>query len=72
MTWRPAQPMTWSGEESVHGAFIAEQVVECDEPGIESAGLDVDAGNATGALGCMGGLGFRVKKTSVSWTIEGL
>jgi ribosomal protein S18 acetylase RimI-like enzyme len=38
--------------------------------GIESAGLNVDAGNSSGALGLYARLGFRVQQTSVTWGLE--
>lgn len=39
--------------------------------GMDAAALDVDAGNATGALDLYAGMGFRVKSTYVAWAIEG-
>jgi ribosomal protein S18 acetylase RimI-like enzyme len=39
--------------------------------GIESAGLNVDAGNSTGALGLYEGLDFGVRYTTVTYGLEG-
>ena len=39
--------------------------------GMDAAALDVDAGNATGALDLYEGMGFRVRSTHVAWAIEG-
>jgi mycothiol synthase len=62
---RPA----WRGRK-LAPALLAEVMRAYAEDGMDSAGLDVDTGNATGALGLYEGMGFHVKETSVSWTIE--
>ena len=38
--------------------------------GMDEAGLDVDTGNATGALSLYEGMGFRAKQTYITWTLE--
>jgi mycothiol synthase len=63
---RPA----WRGRK-LAPALLAEVMRLYAAAGIDTAGLDVDAGNATGALSLYEGMGFHVKETSVTWTIEG-
>jgi len=38
--------------------------------GMDAAGLEVDTGNATGALDLYTGMGFVVERTSVCWALE--
>jgi mycothiol synthase len=52
-------------------AVLAAALRAYEADGIESAGLNVDAGNSSGALGLYERLGFRVKQTSVTWGLEG-
>ena len=63
---RPA----WRGRK-LAPALLAEVMRLYAAVGIDNAGLDVDAGNATGALSLYQEMGFGIKKTSVTWTIEG-
>ena len=38
--------------------------------GIDAAGLNVDTGNASGALNLYLGMGYSVEQTSVAWAFE--
>jgi mycothiol synthase len=51
-------------------ALLAEVMRAYAADGMDAAGLDVDTGNATGALGLYEGMGFHVKQTYVSWALE--
>jgi mycothiol synthase len=61
----------WRGRR-LAPALLAEVMRAYAADGMESAGLDVDAGNATGALALYEGMGFSVKETSILWSLEGL
>lgn len=62
---RPA----WRGR-GLAPALLAVAMHAYAADGIETAGLDVDTGNASGALNLYTGMGFRVEHTSVAWAIE--
>jgi ribosomal protein S18 acetylase RimI-like enzyme len=62
---RPA----WRGRR-LAPALLADVMRAYAADGMDAAGLDVDTGNATGALGLYEGMGFRVKQTYITWTIE--
>lgn len=63
---RPA----WRGR-GLAPALLAEAFRTFAADGMESAGLDVDTGNETGALRLYEGMGFAAHRTSATWTIEG-
>jgi mycothiol synthase len=62
---RPA----WRGRH-LGAALLAENMrcLEADE--IDAAGLNVDTGNASGALDLYHGMGYAVEHTSVAWALE--
>lgn len=62
---RPA----WRGR-GLAPALLSAAMRALTADGIESAGLDVDTGNASGALDLYTGMGFRVEHTSVAWALE--
>jgi ribosomal protein S18 acetylase RimI-like enzyme len=62
---RPA----WRGR-GLAPALLAAAMRSYVQDGIETAGLDVDTGNASGALNLYSGMGFRVEHTQVAWAIE--
>ncbi|MGY1751513.1 GNAT family N-acetyltransferase [Blastococcus sp. SYSU D01042] len=53
----------------VASAVIAGVLRAAAAAGCRSAGLDVDSGNSTGAVGLYEGLGFRTTRTSVTWSL---
>jgi ribosomal protein S18 acetylase RimI-like enzyme len=63
---RPA----WRGRR-LAPALLAAQLRAFAASGMEKAGLDVDTGNASGALALYTGLGYEVESTSVVWALEG-
>jgi mycothiol synthase len=62
---RPA----WRGR-GLAPALLAECLHAYAASGMDAAGLDVDTGNATGALDLYLRMGFRVEHTSVAWALE--
>jgi mycothiol synthase len=62
---RPA----WRGRK-LAPALLADVMRAYAADGMKAAGLDVDTGNATGALGLYEGMGFRVKQTYITWALE--
>lgn len=60
---------TWRGR-GLAPALLAAAMRAYAASGIDSAGLDVDTGNATGALNLYTGMGFSVEHTSVAWALE--
>lgn len=63
---RPA----WRGR-GIAPALLAEQLRAFAAAGLQKAGLDVDSGNASGALSLYAGMGYEVETTSVVWAREG-
>jgi ribosomal protein S18 acetylase RimI-like enzyme len=62
---RPA----WRGRR-LAAALLAENMRCLAADGIDSAGLEVDSGNATGALDLYLGMGYTVEHTAVAWALE--
>jgi mycothiol synthase len=62
---RPA----WRGRR-LAAALLAENMRCLETVGIDAAGLDVDTGNASGALDLYLGMGYAVEHTSVAWALE--
>ncbi|MBK5333349.1 MAG: hypothetical protein JJD93_15335 [Ilumatobacteraceae bacterium] len=64
---RPA----WRGRR-LAAALLAENMRCLEADGIDAAGLNVDTGNASGALDLYLGMGYVVEHTSVAWALESL
>ena len=62
---RPA----WRGRR-LAAALLAENMRCLEADGIDAAGLNVDTGNARGALDLYLGMGYAVEHTSVAWALE--
>ena len=62
---RPA----WRGR-GLAPALLAEAMHAYVASGMDTAGLSVDTGNASGALNLYLGMGFHVEHTSVAWALE--
>ena len=62
---RPA----WRGR-GLAPALLAEVMHAYVASGMDTAGLSVDTGNASGALNLYLGMGFHVEHTSVAWALE--
>jgi ribosomal protein S18 acetylase RimI-like enzyme len=62
---RPA----WRGRK-LAPALLANVLRAYAADGMDAAGLDVDTGNATGALSLYKGMGFSVKRTYIMWGLE--
>jgi mycothiol synthase len=62
---RPA----WRGRR-LAAALLAENMRCLNADGIDAAGLDVDTGNASGALDLYRGMGYTVEHTYVGWALE--
>jgi len=62
---RPA----WRGR-GLAAALLAENMRSLAADGIDAAGLNVDTGNASGALDLYLGMGYVVEHTSVAWALE--
>jgi GNAT superfamily N-acetyltransferase len=62
---RPA----WRGRR-LAAALLAENMRCLEVDGIDAAGLNVDTGNASGALDLYLGMGYAVEHTSVAWALE--
>ena len=62
---RPA----WRGRR-LAAALLAENMRCLRADGIDAAGLNVDTGNTSGALGLYHGMGYTVEHTFVAWALE--
>jgi ribosomal protein S18 acetylase RimI-like enzyme len=62
-------PPPWRGRR-LAAALLAENMRCLMADGIAAAGLEVDTGNATGALDLYLGMGYVVERTSVAWALE--
>ena len=62
---RPA----WRGR-GLAPALLAEAMAAYQASGMDTAGLSVDTGNASGALNLYLGMGFHIDHTSVAWALE--
>lgn len=60
----------WRGRR-LAPALLAAALRAFAADGMAKAGLDVDTGNASGALRLYEGMGYRVEHTSVTWAVEG-
>lgn len=60
----------WRGRR-LAPALLAAALRAFAAAGMHKAGLDVDTGNASGALRLYEGMGYRVEHTSVMWAVEG-
>ncbi len=60
----------WRGRR-LAPALLAAAMRAFAAEGMDKAGLDVDTGNASGALRLYEGMGYRVHHTSVMWAVEG-
>jgi len=60
----------WRGR-GLAPALLAAALRAFAADGMHKAGLDVDTGNASGALRLYEGMGYRVEHTSITWAIEG-
>ena len=59
----------WRGRR-LAAALLAENMRCLAADGIDSAGLEVDSGNATGALDLYFRMGYTVERTAVAWALE--
>jgi mycothiol synthase len=62
---RPA----WRGRR-LAAALLAANMRCLEADGIDAAGLNVDTGNASGALDLYLGMGYAIEHTSVAWALE--
>jgi mycothiol synthase len=62
---RPA----WRGRR-LAAALLADNMRCLEADGIDAAGLNVDTGNASGALDLYRGMGYTVEHTFVAWALE--
>ena len=62
---RPAGAAAWPAAALSPRTCAASQA-----DGIDAAGLNVDTGNASGALDLYLGMGYAVEHTSVAWALE--
>ncbi len=60
----------WRGRR-LAPALLAAAMRAFAADGMQKAGLDVDTGNASGALRLYEGMGYRVEHTSVTWAVDG-
>ena len=59
----------WRGRR-LAAALLAENMRCLEAAGIDAGGLEVDTGNASGALDLYLGMGYSVEHTSVAWALE--